>query len=126
MRYRILSLSIIFAFATFISSLAQKEMRMAQSSVLDPATITAEEMKASMTRLQSELLAKYGEGQKARISTGLHQVVEFWRPEDGDIPVFEGFVRANFAGDQASLDTVFDRFEGLLEQLDGHMHEITR
>jgi len=100
---------------------------MAQSSVLTPGTITAEEMKASMTHLQGELLAKYGDAQRPRISTGLHQVVEFWRPEeDGDITVFEGFVRSNFAGDQPSIDTLFHRFQRLLEQLDGHMHEITR
>jgi len=126
MHSRILSLSITFACATTISSLAQKETLMAQSSVLDPPTITAEQMKASMTRLQTELVAKYRDAQKPRISTGLHQVVEFWRPEDGDIAVFEDFVRANFAGDQASLDTLFDRFQRLLEQLDGHMHEIAR
>jgi hypothetical protein len=83
-------------------------------------------MKESMTRLQTELLARYGEAQKPRISTGLHQVVEFWRPEDGDTAAFEDFVRANFAGDQASLDTLFGRFQRLLEQLDGHMHEIAR
>jgi len=126
MRYRIPSLLIIFAFTTFISSQARKEILMAQSSVLTPPTITADEMKASMTRLQPELVTKYGDVQKPRISTGLHQVVEFWRPEDGDIAVFEDFVRANFAGDQASLDTLFDRFQRLLEQLDGHMHEIAR
>jgi hypothetical protein len=126
MRYRIPSLLIIFAFTTFISSQARKEILMAQSSVLTPPTITAEEMKASMTRLQPELVTKYGDVQKPRISTGLHQVVEFWRPEDGDIAVFEDFVRANFAGDQASLDTLFDRFQRLLEQLDGHMHEVAR
>jgi hypothetical protein len=99
---------------------------MAQSTVLAPATITPEQMKESMTRLQADLLAKYGDGQKPRVSTGLHQVVEFWRPEDGDTAAFEDFVRPNFAGDQPSLDALFDRFQSLLEQLDGHMHEIVR
>ena len=51
---------------------------------------------------------------------------EFWRTEDGDAAAFEEFARANFAGDQATLDTMFDRFELLLEKLDGHMYEITR
>jgi hypothetical protein len=110
----------------FISSLLQGENHMAQSSVLAPAPITPAQMKESMTRLQTKLLARYGEAQKPRISTGLHQVVEFWRPEDGDTAAFEDFVRANFAGDQASLDTLFGRFQRLLEQLDGHMHEIAR
>ena len=37
---------------------------------------------------------------------------------------FEDFVRRNFAGDQAALDTLFARCEKLFEQLDGHMLEI--
>lgn len=102
---------------------------MAQSTVLAPTstpTLTAEQIKASMTKLQHELVAKYGEDQTVRIRRGIHQVVEFWRPEDGDTTVLEDFVRTNFAGDQAALDTMFDRFQRLLEQLDGHMHEINR
>ena len=83
-------------------------------------------MKDSMTKMETELIAKYGEQQKPRISRGLHQVEEFWRADDGDASVFEDFVLSNFAGDQASLDTMFNRFELLIEQLAGHMHEINR
>jgi hypothetical protein len=83
-------------------------------------------MKNSMAKMQGELVTKYGEAQKARISRGLQQVSEFWRADDGDASVFEDFVRTNFAGDQASLDTMFNRFERLLEQLAGHLHEINR
>src|SRR3989475_2465999 len=79
---------------------------------------------ASNAKLERELIAKYGEAQRLRLERGLRQVGEFWRPEDGDAAAFEGFVRANFAGDQATLDTMFNRFERLLEQLEGHMHEI--
>ena len=53
-------------------------------------------------------------------------MAEFWRAEDGDAAAFEDFVRTNFAGDQATLDTMFNRLESLLEQLGGHMHEINR
>src|SRR2546427_7889006 len=81
---------------------------------------------ASNAKLERELIAKYGEAQRLRLERGLRQVGEFWRPEDGDAAAFEGFVRANFAGDQATLDTMFNRFERLLEQLGGHMHEINR
>ncbi len=91
-----------------------------------PQVLTAAQLNDSMRKLQTELVAKYGEGQKARVLVGLHQVVEFWRPEDGDAAAFESFVRANFAGDQAELDNMFERFQRLLEQLDGHMHEIAR
>jgi hypothetical protein len=54
------------------------------------------------------------------------QVADFWRADDGDATVFEDFVRTNFAGEQATLDTLFARFQRNLEQLDGHMHEINR
>src|SRR5579864_5711549 len=114
-------------FAIFVTLLVSQENVMAQSSVATPSTaLTAENMKATMSKLQAELTAKYGQDQAVRIRRGLHQVVEFWREDDGDISVYEDFVRKNFAGDQASLDLMFDRFQRLLEQLDGHMHEIVR
>src|ERR1700730_3632988 len=80
----------------------------------------------SVPKLNDELTAKYGHSQRARIERGVHQVAEFWRDEDGDAAAFEDFVRANFAGDQATLDTMFDRLEDVLEQLGGHMPEINR
>ena len=83
-------------------------------------------MKASITKMESELATKYGESQRTRIQRGLRQVSEFWRAEDGDAAAFEDFVRTNFAGDQATLDNTFNRYQRLLEQLDGHMHEINR
>ncbi len=126
MPYRRMFLIFTFGFTIFILSLLQEEKLMAQSSVISPAPITPAQMKDSMIKLQAELLSKCGEGQKPRIRTGLHQVMEFWRPEDGDTAVFEEFVHANFAGDQPSIDTLFVRFQRLLEQLDGHMHEIAR
>src|SRR5439155_20193594 len=101
----------------------------AQENSMPESTATRPQlswMDASSARLERELLAKYGEAERTRLERGLHQVAEFWRPEDGDAAAFEGFVRANFVGDQATLDTMFNRFERLLEQLGGHMHEINR
>lgn len=83
-------------------------------------------MKDSAAKIEKQLIAKYGEAQKPRVQRGLHQVQEFWRAGDGDAAVFEEFVLANFSGDQATLDTMFDRFQSQLEQLDGHMTEIGR
>jgi hypothetical protein len=80
----------------------------------------------SAHKMERELTAKYGEPQRARIQRGLRQVREFWRLEDGEAAAFEDFVRTNFAGDQATLDVLFDRFQHNLEQLAGHMHEIAR
>ena len=81
-------------------------------------------MAESIATLEQELIDRYGEDQRARIGRGLKQVADFWRIEDGTRDIFEAFVRRNFAGDQATLDTMFIRFEKLLEQLDGHMLEI--
>lgn len=104
-----------------------------QSSTARPAAspapaaeITPSWTKTSAAKMENELAAKYGELQRARLQQGLRQVTEFWRANDGDAGAFEDFVRANFAGDQATLDTMFNRLEHLLEQLGGHMHEINR
>ena len=83
-------------------------------------------MKASLEKSENALVQKYGEGQRARAHRGLHQVAEFWTEKDGNAVEFEEFVVANFAGDQATLDTMFERYQSLLEQYFGHMQEIGR
>src|SRR6266478_1008934 len=106
-----------------LASMHAQENSMPESTATRPQLSWMDTPSATLER---ELLAKYGEAQRTRLERGLHQVAEFWRPEDGDAAAFEEFVRANFAGDQATLDTMFSRFERLLEQLGGHMHEINR
>ncbi|HUO60455.1 MAG TPA: hypothetical protein VMU24_07280 [Candidatus Acidoferrales bacterium] len=76
--------------------------------------------------LEPQLVAKYGEAQRPRIQRGLKQVSEFWRAEDGSAQDFHEFMLANFAGTQPALDTMFDRFENMLEQYFGHNQEIGR
>jgi len=96
--------------------------------VSDSATIqkAPDWMKGSATKLEAELTAKYGKPEQPRIQRGLHQMSEYWRAQDGDAAAFEEFVRTNFAGDPATLDAMFNRYEHLLEQLQGHMHEVNR
>jgi hypothetical protein len=94
--------------------------------IAQPASEPPAWLKESAPKLKQTLVGKYGEAQRPRIQRGLAQVAEFWRAEDGDESAFDAFVTSNFAGDQASLDTMFTRYERLLEQLDGHMHEINR
>ena len=53
-------------------------------------------------------------------------MADFWRADDGDAATFEGFVRTNFAGDQPTLDTLFDRMQFVLESIYGYMSEIGR
>jgi hypothetical protein len=83
-------------------------------------------MNDSMKTMESELVAKHGEGQHARVTRGLKQVADFWRTADGDKAAFEEFVRASFAGDQATLDTLFDRMQFVMESIYGYTSEIGR
>lgn len=82
-------------------------------------------MDESITRLEEKLVAEYGEGQRARLQRGMHQVASLWRGSDGDAAVFEDFVTRNFAGDEKSLDEMFERFERLLTILSGSMNAIS-
>ncbi|HYM07351.1 MAG TPA: hypothetical protein VEU11_12390, partial [Terriglobales bacterium] len=101
-------------------------MQSSTANAAPAAEVTPSWAKESVARMETELVAKYGESQRARAHRGLQQAAEFWRAGDGDASVFEDFVRTNFAGDQATLDTMFNRMQSLLEQLGGHMHEINR
>lgn len=79
---------------------------------------------AATTRAERALVERFGAGQSQRIKQGLRQVGDFWRTDDGDSAVFETFVAENFAGDAATLDVVFQRFQRRLEVLDGLMTEL--
>ncbi len=87
-----------------------------------------------MSALEQELVARYGEAERAGISRGIGQVARFWRKDDpdgagkgdGDAEAFASFVRDNYAGDTAARDALFSRMEFVFESLDGHLHEIDR
>ena len=81
-------------------------------------------MKSSTGKMAKELAAKYGEVQQSRLERGMEQVAGVWRNEDGDATAFEEFVRTHFAGDQATLDAMFGRYEYLLEKVGGHMNKM--
>ena len=89
-------------------------------------TIAKVELGASLSRLEGELVARHGEGQRVRVQRGLKQAAAFWRAEDGTTADFEAFTRAHFAGDAKALDGLFQRLEFALESLYGHMAEIGR
>ncbi len=88
------------------------------------ASSDADWITASVATLESELVAEYGDAQRQRIQRGLYQVADFWREEDGGRDEFEAFIKRHFAGDEATLEMLFARYEKLLEQLDGHSLEI--
>lgn len=80
----------------------------------------------SVKKMEDEMVAAHGEETRARARRGINQVAAFWRDSDGDQSVFEEFVRLHFAASPAGVGPLFQRFEVLFEQLDGHMHEIYR
>lgn len=92
-----------------------------QGQIMKPAWIDNSKIK-----LEKQLIEKFGEEQKDRIVKGLNQVSDFWRDGDGNQQEFENFVMQNFAGKNSDLDIMFNRYEYLLEKLDGHMAEIGR
>jgi hypothetical protein len=85
-----------------------------------------EAMKETTTKLEAELVSKYGEAERGRIRQGLSQAADFWREEDGDAKAFEEMVRTYLAGDKATRDALFSRMEFALESYDGHSNEIAR
>jgi hypothetical protein len=79
--------------------------------------------------LVDALVAKYGEGQRARSEQGVRQVLAFWRPGpggDGDAAVLKEFVLSQFIADAGLLEATLKRFEEVLEAADGHFLEIGR
>ncbi len=78
----------------------------------------------SAEKIKIELSVKYGKEQAKRIQTGIQQVSDYWRVEDGDSETFESFIRINFAGDQETLEVMFSRFQEHLETLNGHLDRI--
>jgi len=118
------TLLVLMVILTMTNGLVLPATHVSNDSAQSPGQLSW--MKPSSEKLESELISKHGESQRTRVHRGLAQVASFWRTEDGDATAFEEFARANFAGDQATLDTMFSRFEHNLEQLNGHMDEIGR
>jgi hypothetical protein len=109
-------------------------MRLATLSLLALGVIVGTTMtdaaqapaQAPSPQLENQLVAKYGEAQRARAQRGIAQVAALWRAEDGDANALAAFVRENFAGDQATLDAMFTRYQHNMEVILGHTHEIHR
>jgi hypothetical protein len=76
--------------------------------------------------LEAKLVARYGEGQRARAHRGIAQVSARWRVEDGDAAAFEALVTDNFAGTPEALEALFARFEHNWEMIQGHGQEVRR
>ena len=74
----------------------------------------------------SRLVARHGEAHAARIELGVAQVAARWWASDGDDAAFVAFCEGGFIADPGELAAAFARLETVLEQVDGHLHEVRR
>ena len=87
-----------------------------------PQAIDPETLSSTIDRL----VERHGAEHAGRIRRGVGQAAERWRAEDGSAADFADFCAANFITDPAALAATFSRLEKVLEQVDGHLHEVRR
>src|SRR5918999_1780336 len=77
-------------------------------------------------RTIQHLLDRHGREHESRIRRGVEQVAQRWWAEDGDAEAFAAFCEAHFLADSEALAATFRRMEEILEQIEGHLHEVRR
>jgi hypothetical protein len=92
-------------------------MTSATSPVLDAATVQ---------QTLDRLVGLHGAEQADRIRRGVEQAAQRWWPEDGGAEDFAAFCAVHFLTDPEALAATFGRLEKVLEQIDGHLHEVRR
>src|SRR6476661_3921505 len=88
--------------------------------------IPSETVQQIIQQTTDRLAERHGPGQAARIRRGVEQAAYRWRPEDGSADDFAAFCADNFLADPEALTATFRRLEEVLEQIDGHLHEVRR
>ncbi len=73
-----------------------------------------------------ELIADHGDEHAERIRRGVSQVAERWWPEDGDPTAFRTFCFSELVTEPKQLTATFARLQDVLEQIEGHLHEVQR
>ncbi len=72
------------------------------------------------------LVTAHGAGEDARIRRGVTQAAQRWWPEDGDAAAFTAFCERNYLANPAERTAAAARLEHVLEEVDGHLHEVRR
>jgi hypothetical protein len=98
----------------------------AHAAAAHPAAAHPAIAAAVVARTAERLVAAHGESHAARIGRGVAQVAARWWPEDGGDDDFAAFCAASFEPDAAVLALSFGRLEQVMEQVDGHLHEVRR
>jgi hypothetical protein len=74
----------------------------------------------------AKIVAAGGTAVEARARRGVSQVAQRWFADDGDDAAFTAFCVESFIADDAALASSFARLEEVMEQVDGHLHEVRR
>ena len=105
-----------------MSSLETLEMQETPPATGAPPSIGGDVVRRTVERL----IARHGAAQAARIELGVGQASERWWPEDGDAAAFTALCEEGFLADLQDLERDFARLTRVLEQVDGHLHEVRR
>jgi hypothetical protein len=89
---------------------------------MSTSAINPETIQATIDRL----IQRHGAEHAGRIRRGVEQAARRWWPEDGGAEELAAFCESNFLADPAAIDATFQRLQGILEQVDGHLHEVRR
>lgn len=81
---------------------------------------------AAVDSAVARLTRRHGEAHAERIRTGVRQVANRWWRDDGDEEAFVAFCQEHFVATEAERTAIFERLESVLEQIDGHLHEVRR
>lgn len=87
---------------------------------------TSQPLQETAVQVRDRLIARYGAEHAGRIQRGVTQVAVRWWPEDGDAAALAAFCEGNFLAGPQDLAATFRRLETVLEQVDGHLHEVRR
>ena len=88
--------------------------------------LTSETVQQIIQQTTDRLIERHGPEHAARVRRGVEQAAQRWRPEDGSADDFAAFCADNFLADPEALAATFSRLEEVLEQIDGHLHEVRR
>jgi len=86
--------------------------------------LTTEDIHQAVTALFDKHNTVHDASHGVRIATGVNQVANLWREEDGDGEVFKQFCLKYFCADKEELNKMFHRLQDVFEQIDGHFHEL--
>ncbi len=87
------------------------------------APMTTPDKTRSLSSIVETLVRAHSEAHREPIERGLAQIASLWRPQDGDLAAF---AQKHYISDPKLKAATFARLEALLEQMDGHLYEISR